>query len=131
MPRRQMPRFTETGHWYCRPEIPIQSRLLRRPRPALLVAFLVARYWTAISCLALPPSKDVLWALFSIYWLSTIGTMMEGEWGAFRYFAYWLLNIVAAIVAASIAQTAPDNALLLMTLVLAFATLWPDYPIRL
>jgi membrane associated rhomboid family serine protease len=87
--------------------------------------------WRLFTWLIFPPSRQVLWALFGLYWLFAIGGAMESEWGAFKFLVYWLFNIVGVVVAAVFAHAAPDTAVVLMALMLAFATLFPDYPIQL
>jgi hypothetical protein len=95
--------------------------------------------WRLISWLALPPmsnpgaglSTGLIWVLFSLYWLYWMGTSLESEWGAFKFFVYWLLGVIGTIAAAAISHGPAGNWLLLLTLFLAFATLWPDFEIRL
>jgi hypothetical protein len=59
-----------------------------------------------------------------------MGTALESEWGAFKFLLYWLVGIMATIGAATVAHRPASNGPFLMTLFLAFATLWPDYQIR-
>lgn len=95
--------------------------------------------WRILSWLAIPPmvrpepgaSTDMLWAMFALYWLYWMGNTLESEWGAFKFFVYCLLAIVGTIVAAAVSHGEAGNWLLLLTLFLAFATLWPDYQIRI
>jgi hypothetical protein len=87
--------------------------------------------WRVVSWLALPPSLTPIWALFALYWLYAMGTALEHEWGAFKFMIYWLFGFAGTVVAAAIARVPTDNAVFLMTLFLAFATLWPEYEIRI
>jgi len=89
------------------------------------------QYWRLISYLFLPPSFSPLWALFGLYWLYTIGTALEGQWGAFKYQFYWFLGTGLTALGAFVFDVPATNTYLLMSLFLAFATLWPDYEIRL
>jgi hypothetical protein len=91
---------------------------------------LAGQIWRVVSWLAIPPSLSPFWALFSLYWLYTMGMALENEWGAFKFLVYWLVGIVGTIAAAAIAHAPASNTVFLMTLFLAFATLWPDYEIR-
>jgi hypothetical protein len=87
--------------------------------------------WRIVSWLAIPPSLEPIWALFALYWLYVMGTALESEWGAFRFAVYWLLGVLGTIGAAAIAHASASNTIFIMTLFLAFATLWPDYEIRI
>jgi membrane associated rhomboid family serine protease len=89
------------------------------------------QYWRLLTYLFLPPSFEPLWALFGLYWLYTIGTALEGQWGAFKYQFYWVLGTALTAVGAFVFDVPATNTYLLMSLFLAFATLWPTYEIRL
>jgi hypothetical protein len=93
-------------------------------------AILAGEVWRLVTWLAIPPSLSPFWALFSLYWLYLIGTSLESQWGAFKFLVYWLVGIVGTIGAAALAHAQASNTVFLMTLFLAFATLWPDYEIR-
>jgi hypothetical protein len=94
-------------------------------------AILAGEPWRLLSWLAIPASLSPIWALFSIYWLYIMGTSLESEWGAFKFLVYWLIGIVATVGMAWVADAPATNTIFLMTLFLAFATLWPDYEIRM
>lgn len=87
--------------------------------------------WRLITYLFLPPSFDPLWAVFGLYWLHTMGTALESQWGSFKYQLFWLTGAVFTTAGAFALGIPADNAYLLMSLFLAFATLWPDYEILL
>jgi hypothetical protein len=59
-----------------------------------------------------------------------MGTSLEAEWGAFKFLVYWLVGLLATVGAAWAVHRPATNGPFLMTLFLAFATLWPDYEIR-
>jgi hypothetical protein len=114
------------------------------PEIRLLLYFDLARIlhgeiWRVVTWVAIPPfvapgpggGTSLFWALFAFYWLYWMGSALEAEWGAFKFLVFWLLGVIGTIVAAAISGGETDNALFLMTFFLAFATLWPDYQIRL
>jgi membrane associated rhomboid family serine protease len=86
--------------------------------------------WRLFSYLFLPASFDPLWAVFSLYWLYVMGNALESQWGAFKYQAYWLVGGLLTAVGAFAFEVPAGNSYLLMSLFLAFATLWPRYQIR-
>lgn len=83
-----------------------------------------------LTWLFIPVSMSPIWVLFALYWLYTMGTSLESEWGSFRFQLYWGLGALLTLVTGFATETSVDNAYLLMSLFLAFATLWPDYEIR-
>jgi membrane associated rhomboid family serine protease len=88
--------------------------------------------WRLVTFALQPPSLQPFWLLFALYWLHTMGTALEQHWGAFRYTLYWLVGVLATTAMAfgfSLPAGSADNSYLLMSLFLAFATLWPDYKI--
>jgi membrane associated rhomboid family serine protease len=87
--------------------------------------------WRLFSYLFLPASFDPLWAIFSLYWLHMMGTALETRWGAFKYQAYWIVGGLLTALGAFSFDVSADNTYLLMSLFLAFATLWPRYEIRI
>ena len=86
--------------------------------------------WRLFSYLFLPASFDPLWAIFSLYWLYVLGTALETQWGAFKYQAYWMVGGLLTAAGAFSFGVSASNTYLLMSLFLAFATLWPRYEIR-
>jgi hypothetical protein len=96
-----------------------------------IAAIMRGEIWRVFTWVAIPPSLSPFWALFSLYWLYTMGTALESEWGAFKFLIYFVSGFLGTVIAASIARAPTTNAVFLMTLFLAFATLWPDYEIRI
>jgi len=89
------------------------------------------QWWRAVTWLAMPVSTSPLWFIFAVFWLYTMGVTLEAEWGAFRYQLYWLVGIVGSIAVGALTYAPVSNGPLIMSLFLAFATLYPDYVIRL
>jgi len=71
-----------------------------------------------------------LFTIFALLFLYTVGTSLEAEWGAFRYSVYYLIGVLGTIVA-SLLVGPVTNAYLNLSLILAFATVFPDYEILL
>lgn len=86
--------------------------------------------WRLFSYVFIPPSLSPLAALLWLYWLHIMGTALESRWGAFKYQAYWMVGGLLTAISAFAFNVGASNAYLLMSLFLAFATLWPRYEIR-
>jgi membrane associated rhomboid family serine protease len=90
--------------------------------------------WRLITFLFLPwgPTTGP-WALFTILalmFLYTIGTSLEAEWGSFRFDVYYFIGVIGTIASALLIGPV-TNAYLNLSLLLAFATIFPDYEILL
>src|SRR5213075_2168746 len=70
------------------------------------------------------------WVIFSLYWLFTMGRALEEEWGSFRDEIFWGVGVVATIGSVVAGGSNATVVPLIMSLFLAFATLWPDYQLR-
>jgi len=90
--------------------------------------------WRLVTFLFLPwGSASGPWAIFTIFallFLYTIGTSLEAEWGSFRFDVYYLIGAVGTILS-SLLVGPVTNAYLNLSLLLAFATIFPEYEILL
>jgi membrane associated rhomboid family serine protease len=81
--------------------------------------------WRLVTFLFLPTTRSVYWILFNLYFTWWIGSSLEEHWGTFKFNVYYLVGLLAAIVAALIAGP-QSNLYLDCSLLLAFAALFPD-----
>ncbi len=77
-----------------------------------------------------PPSWEPIWIFVNLYFAWWIGSSLEQNWGAFKFNAYYLLGAVATIIASVLAGPT-TNVWLNASVVLAFATVFPDVTILL
>lgn len=87
------------------------------------------QYWRLFSYVFMPVSLSPIWAFFALYWLYTMGTALESHWGAFKYQIFWFSGVAITSCYALLFNVPADNTYLIMSLFLAFATLWPRYQI--
>jgi hypothetical protein len=78
-----------------------------------------------------PTPSSAIWLFFAVYWTWLILRGLEQEWGAFRLNAYYLVGMIGTTLAATIAGGAASNEALNLSMFLAFATIFPNYEIRL
>ncbi len=76
------------------------------------------------------PMSMILWC-YSIYWIYLTGSSLESEWGAFKLNMFLLTGMLGTTIAAAVSGGAVGSGLLVLTLFLAFATVFPDYQILL
>lgn len=81
--------------------------------------------WRMITFAVLPPSGHLFWILISLYFYYFIGTALENRWGSARFNLYYLTGILGNVIAGFITGYA-SNQYLNLTLLLAFAFLYPE-----
>jgi hypothetical protein len=93
--------------------------------------------WRVITFLFIPHSS-IYWIIFELWFLWLVGNSLEGAWGAFKFNVYYFLGAGATIASAFILGlvfhyplVVMDNEFLNDSLLLAFATLFPDFQILL
>jgi hypothetical protein len=94
-------------------------------------AILHGQVWRLVSYVFIPPFTNVMAAVFEIYLLYTMGHSLEVEWGPVKYLVFWLVGMIGTTAFAFGLNIPASNEYLLLSLFLAFATLWPDYELRL
>lgn len=87
--------------------------------------------WRLVTFMFLPPTMSPIWIVFSLWFLHTMGTMLEQTWGSFRYQIYWFLGWLSAVSVAMLTGVSTSNGMMLASLFLAFATVFPDFEMRL
>lgn len=88
--------------------------------------------WRLFTYMLIPPTDlDPIWSLVAVYWVWLMGTNLEQEWGAFKMNAFYVVGMIGTTIAAAIAHGAIGSFYLNISLTFAFATLFPDYTIRL
>jgi membrane associated rhomboid family serine protease len=94
------------------------------------VSLLKKQPWRLVTYLFIPRGTSLL-VILELYWLWMIGTALENEWGAFKLNVFYFLGMLGTTAAAVIVGANVGNLFLNATLLLAFATVFPDYEIRL
>lgn len=88
--------------------------------------------WRLVSFLFVPPERsNLIWVALSLYFTWLIGTNLEQAWGAHKFNAFYFTGALGTLVAGLVTGTSQTNFYLNTSLFLAFATLFPDYEIRI
>jgi len=87
--------------------------------------------WRLVSWLVLPPPSPSFLVALTLYFSWMIGNALTQEWGALKFNLYYLVGALGIIAAAFLTGTAQTNEYLNVSLFFAFATLFPEYEIRL
>lgn len=83
--------------------------------------------WRFITFIFIPPSTSPLFLIFTLYFYYLAGSSLEDVWGEFRFNIYYLVGIIASLVAAFITEVPIDGHYINLSLFLAFAKLFPDF----
>ncbi len=86
--------------------------------------------WRLLSFLFIPPERSLVWVLLALYFTWLIGTNLEHTWGALKFNVFYLLGAIGTAAAGFITGAPQDNGYLNLSLFFAFATLFPDYEVR-
>ena len=91
--------------------------------------------WRLVTFLFLPwqvsgGTLGPLLTMFALFFLYTIGSSLEAEWGSFRFATFYLLAALGTL-ASSLLFGSVTNSFINQSLFLAFATVFPEYEILL
>jgi len=87
--------------------------------------------WRLVTFLFLPPETSMIWVLLTLYFTYLIGSSLEQEWGALKFNVFYLLGAIGTAGAGFLTGAPQTNYYLNLSLFFAFATLFPEYEIRL
>jgi membrane associated rhomboid family serine protease len=87
--------------------------------------------WRLVTFLFVPPTASPMLLFFDLYFMWWIGTSLEQHWGTFKFNVYYFVGVLAVIAAAFVTGYGTSVWLNDESLLLAFATLFPDMEILL
>jgi membrane associated rhomboid family serine protease len=102
-----------------------------RPHLTLIPQLVPTQPWRLVSFLFVPPERSLFLVFLSLYFTWLIGTNLEQEWGALKFNIFYLCGALSILAAGFISGAPQTNYFLNTSLFFAFATLFPDYEIRL
>ena len=86
--------------------------------------------WRLVTFILMPPNSSPLFIIFALYFYYMIGVGLEARWGKVKFNLYYVVGMLAAIVACLITGSA-GNAFLNLSLFFAYAALYPDEQVLL
>jgi len=97
-------------------------------------AVLDGEFWRAFTFLFAPTGPVTLtglfWTAFYLWFLHTMGTSLEAQWGAFRFDLFFFLGAIGTLLIAFVVGPV-QGTWVATALLLAFAVEFPDYEILL
>jgi len=94
-------------------------------------AVLQGEVWRLVSWIFVPNTTGVFWIFFFLMFTWWLGEILEGMWGTFRLNLYYFVGYLASTLSAFIFGASGGNFLLILTLLLAVATLQPNLQVLL
>ena len=93
---------------------------------------LMGQVWRLITFVFIPFSGGgPLSVILGIYFTWFIGTALEKEWGDFRFNLYFLLGMIGTVLGCLVTGIPADTYCLSLSLLLAFAMLYPEVQVLL
>ena len=121
--------FAINGLVYILSYVSRGSRLIAQLQfdPSLI---LQGEIWRLVTFIFIPPGSSI-WVIFILYFYYFLGTSLEHGWGSFRFNIYYFTGIIGTVLAAFLAGQGASAVYLNLSLLLAFATIEPDFTILL
>jgi len=92
-------------------------------------AIMRGEVWRLVSWIFVPNTQSVIWIFFYLMFTWWVGETLEATWGAFRLNVYYFLGLIGGSVAAVLFGVSLGNVFLIQSLLLALATLAPNFEI--
>lgn len=83
--------------------------------------------WRLVSYIFIPPDAGFIWIAFALMFFWTLGEGLEEAWGAFRLNLFYLIGMIGTTVAALLTPGGTTNVYLNLSVLFAFATLYPNF----
>jgi hypothetical protein len=110
---------------YLAPELNLVSKMMLIPSLVMQ-----GEVWRLVTFLFIPMNSNPLFILLTLYFYYMVGSSLEHEWGSFRFNLYYLIGILGTIGGAFLGG-AGTSTYLNLSLIFAFAYLFPNYQIML
>lgn len=105
---------------------PIYSFLTLEPAQVLK-----GEIWRLITYVFIPPTLNLFWAVFTLYFYYLVGTSLENEWGSSKFTLYYLIGMIGTTIGAFITSGETTALYLNLSLFFAFARIYPDFQMLL
>ena len=89
-------------------------------------AILHGQVWRLITYIILPSNSNILFLAISLYFYFYIGKMIESYWGTFRFNLFYFTGVILTDLGAILLGVNASIGALNLSLLLAFATMFPE-----
>ena len=87
--------------------------------------------WRVVTCLFIPPSTNILFLFFALYFYYIIGRAIEAEWGSMKLTVYYVLSCLLTLTVCFVFDVSLTATYVNLSLFMAFATFYPDFQMLL
>ena len=87
--------------------------------------------WRLITFVFVPPTYNLIFLLFALFFFYWIGSMLEHEWGRLKFTIFYFTGMIGTALCSLLTGISADALYLNMSLLIAAGTLFPDMQIRL
>ncbi|MBP3633479.1 MAG: rhomboid family intramembrane serine protease [Oscillospiraceae bacterium] len=94
-------------------------------------AILQGQVWRLLTYIFIPSYGNIFLLAISMYFYFFIGKAIEGSWGTLRFNLFYLCGVIITDIAALLLHVNASSASLNLSLLLAFATLYPENQVLL
>jgi len=89
-------------------------------------AILHGQIWRLVTYVLLPTSSSPIFLVISMFFYYTLGKAVESTWGTLRFNLFYFCGLIITDIAALLMGVNADATYLNLSIVLAFATLYPE-----
>ena len=87
--------------------------------------------WRLITYIFIPADNNVFLMVIMLFFYYQIGRMLESQWGVFRFNLFYFSGVLLMDIGALLLNAAASVSYLNLSLILAFATLYPENKVML
>lgn len=87
--------------------------------------------WRLVTFIFIPPASSPIWIIFILSFYYTMGTSLEQTWGSFKFNMFYIVGMASTIMMAFATGLGATSLYLNLSLLLAFAFVFPNYEILL
>ncbi|HLB33490.1 MAG TPA: rhomboid family intramembrane serine protease [Chthoniobacterales bacterium] len=92
-------------------------------------AILQGQVWRLVTWIFIPETLQPFWIFFALLFLWFLGDGLESSLGAFRTTLFYITGMISCTIVALVFGSYGANTFLNLSLLYAFATLYPDYQV--
>lgn len=87
--------------------------------------------WRFVTFIFIPPTTELFWGVFALFFYYSISTSLENQWGSFRFNVYYLVGMIGTAVACLLFGFAGTPTYLNLSLFLAYAKIFANNQVYL
>lgn len=82
--------------------------------------------WRFVTFIFIPPTTELFWGIFALFFYYSIGSSLENQWGSFRFNVYYLVGMIGTAVVSLIFGFTGIPTYVNLSLFLAYAKIFAE-----